>query len=538
MSKVVVVPVTGAQNLSAINENFQTLADTLNNRVFFRDNPVGEPNQVITDVDMNGQRIYNLPQPISPSEPVRYQDLGDITVLTDAAREYADAAELSNHEATLRALEALASANLASTSATNAANSATLASNSADSAGLSAIEAANSATAAEDAASRADRVPQTSATGAAIIPEGTELERPSPLPATGLLFRGNTVTGVPEWYDRVNSVWKKLDGGTGELFEYSWHNGPRSSIDSGKVATDGQQLLLLTHPDVCQAIWDGKQYAVSEAVWQSDPTKRNCWSTGDGTSWVRVPDLNAAVAGTGKPFYLRGGPSELGGTSVGDAIRNITGSVSRASDTGLLLASSPVTGAFKVGTTSKPNATNAVATTGYDLGFDASLTVPTADENRVKTAYGVLTVRVFTEISNVGALDAGQLATQLSIVDAQLQTLDSDIDFTFIYPNGGNSTTPATIVSNSRYISANPFPGYNVLTEVQIKTTGNWFSPGWSSNNTNAFGTTAGLDGNDIVVQTGTSGVTAANALTGASAVVGTAPTSAQVRVKVWKLRG
>lgn len=37
----------------------------------------------------------------------------------------------------------------------------------------------------------------------------------------------------------------------GELFNYSWHNGPRSSIDVGRVPTDGQPLLLLTHPDVC-----------------------------------------------------------------------------------------------------------------------------------------------------------------------------------------------------------------------------------------------------------------------------------------------
>lgn len=100
MSKVVVVPVTGSQNLSAINDNFQTIADALNDQVLFRDNPSGEPNQVVTDVDMNNKRIYNLPPPISPSEPVRYQDLGDVTALTEIAKEYAEAAEASAQQAT------------------------------------------------------------------------------------------------------------------------------------------------------------------------------------------------------------------------------------------------------------------------------------------------------------------------------------------------------------------------------------------------------------------------------------------------------
>lgn len=124
MSKVVIVPVTGAQNLSAINDNFQTIVDALNEQVLFRDNPSGEPNQVVTDVDMNGKRIYNLPQPISPSEPVRYQDLGDITALTDTAREYAESAEASNQSAQTAKNTAVESASLALSAKNDAAESA------------------------------------------------------------------------------------------------------------------------------------------------------------------------------------------------------------------------------------------------------------------------------------------------------------------------------------------------------------------------------------------------------------------------------
>lgn len=127
MSKVVVVPVTGAQNLTAINDNFETLADVLNNQVLFRTNPEGEPNEVTTDVDMNNRRIYNLPQPISPSEPVRYQDLGDVTALTETARGYAEDAEASAQAASI-------SLSLAQASATSSAGSAAAASASSSSA--------------------------------------------------------------------------------------------------------------------------------------------------------------------------------------------------------------------------------------------------------------------------------------------------------------------------------------------------------------------------------------------------------------------
>lgn len=75
MSKIVLTPVTGADNLSTLNENFGKIADNLNNKVLYRNNPQGEPNQLQNDVDMNGYRIYNLPKPVYPSEPVRLSDI-------------------------------------------------------------------------------------------------------------------------------------------------------------------------------------------------------------------------------------------------------------------------------------------------------------------------------------------------------------------------------------------------------------------------------------------------------------------------------
>lgn len=78
MSKVNLVPVTGAQNVSAINDNFEKVAEALNDKVLYRDNPRNEPNQMGNDMDMNGKRIYNLPEPIFDHEPVRKKEMGDV----------------------------------------------------------------------------------------------------------------------------------------------------------------------------------------------------------------------------------------------------------------------------------------------------------------------------------------------------------------------------------------------------------------------------------------------------------------------------
>ena len=376
------------------------------------------------------------------------------------------------------------------------------------------------------------RVVETAATGAALLPSGTTAQRPDPtLHPSDLLVRGNTDTGKPEWYNRAKSAWQPFGDAGGELFNYAWHNGPRSSIDVGRVATDGQQLLLLTHPDVCQAIWAGKQHAVDESEWQSDPSKRNCWSRGDGTSWVRVPDLNAAVAGTGKPFYLRGGSDALNATSVGDAMREIVG------ETGAGTGSN-ANGVFQLKRSYSGAGQN--SQTCYVNEFKASRVVPVADEFRVKTAYGVWTVRVFTEVSNTGALDAGQLATQLGVVDAKAQALDANTGFTIIYPNGGTQASPASVAINSRYVESNPFAGFPIMCSVELSYAGEWSEVKMGGSGSAPDGADAGQNNNSsIVLVTGTQYIITANAFHYFS---GTRPganvtSGLPCRIKVWKLK-
>lgn len=75
MSKINYSSTNGGYNLAVINQNFATTADLLNNKVLWRDNPSGEPNQMFNDLDMNSNRIINLPEPIAGTEPLRKQDL-------------------------------------------------------------------------------------------------------------------------------------------------------------------------------------------------------------------------------------------------------------------------------------------------------------------------------------------------------------------------------------------------------------------------------------------------------------------------------
>lgn len=422
---------------------------------------------------------------------------------------------------------------------------------SAGSAGSSADRAEAAADAAEGVLANA--VTRTSPTGAAVLPEGPQTDRPDPVPEAGLVIRLNSTSGKPEWFNRVKAAWQPFGTDGGELFSYAWHNGPRSSIAAltpGRIPADGQQITLLQYPDAVQAVLTGKQNAVTEAVWQADPSKRNCWSLGDGATWVRVPDLNAVQVGTGKPFYLRGGPDELNGTSVGDAIRNIVGSINHANNHpsgnfGFVNKTyGAASGAMKLGASSANSIQGLAGEPGYAIEFDASRTVPTADENRVKTAYGVMTVRIFTEAANASSVDAATLATQLAVVDAKAQALDAATGFTILYPNGGTAAAPANVSVSTRYVIANPFPGSYVMCVPQVLWNGIWADPGWDGNTGTggqAAGVRAGVANTDVIVQTANQALLVASIHGGNLHAVppGTVvSTPLPCRVLCWKLKG
>ena len=58
--KISLTQPTSGYNLAAINDNFAKLQDEFQSKVLYRNNPVGEPNTMEVDLDMNGKSIYNV----------------------------------------------------------------------------------------------------------------------------------------------------------------------------------------------------------------------------------------------------------------------------------------------------------------------------------------------------------------------------------------------------------------------------------------------------------------------------------------------
>ncbi len=78
MAKITLDNITsGFQSTSQVNNNNTDIANNLNNKVLYRDNPAGETNQMENLLDMNSNKIINLPSPVDDTEPARFIDIKD-----------------------------------------------------------------------------------------------------------------------------------------------------------------------------------------------------------------------------------------------------------------------------------------------------------------------------------------------------------------------------------------------------------------------------------------------------------------------------
>ena len=59
MAKITLSNVASGYNRQSINTNFEEIETALEDKVLYRDNPTGEPNQMEQDIDMNGNSILN-----------------------------------------------------------------------------------------------------------------------------------------------------------------------------------------------------------------------------------------------------------------------------------------------------------------------------------------------------------------------------------------------------------------------------------------------------------------------------------------------
>jgi len=70
--------VSGYRSNATVNANNDLIEEALNNGVLYRNNPTGEPNQMLNPLDMNSNAIINVGVSDASSSLVTRQDLADL----------------------------------------------------------------------------------------------------------------------------------------------------------------------------------------------------------------------------------------------------------------------------------------------------------------------------------------------------------------------------------------------------------------------------------------------------------------------------
>ncbi|AXY86120.1 putative tail fibers protein [Escherichia phage vB_EcoM_IME392] len=238
--------------------------------------------------------------------------------------------------------------------------------------------------------------------------------------------------------------WSIDQMGAGNLLEVKWVSSRKllgSPLWGGFVAADGGIFSRILYPDTWAAVNAGLVQVCPEADWVADPTKRHCYTTGDGTTTFRVPDLNGAYRHPSDSsknsipgLFLRGDNGSDYGYVQRNAAPNITGIIQgRTSGTygrlfsqstinsGALQTSDENGGEFATGTVTASTPSDRMS----KLLFDASKSLTPgaeaygraepngapADEVRPNSAVGCYAIRLQGRVVNPGTVDL------LSLVD-------------------------------------------------------------------------------------------------------------------------
>lgn len=234
-----------------------------------------------------------------------------------------------------------------------------------------------------------------------------------------------------------------------------WFNCPRSAIPDGWVTGDGQLGQRADFPELWAMIDTGRLNKVSDNSWVNGYgiaggtgwTFRSSYSTGNAPDNFRFPDLNGktpisagvhmqspVLRGDG---YNMGQSSGYNGSTLGDAIRNITGDGMYGQDAdGTQKNNSLFNGAiyydYSAITLDDVNAMSWTAYWNargwYKLKFDASKVVPVSNENRPVSAFGVYAIKARGGTSTIPA--QGAPATLLANQFNGSQKIIGDLEVT------------------------------------------------------------------------------------------------------------
>lgn len=232
----------------------------------------------------------------------------------------------------------------------------------------------------------------------------------------------------------------------------------------GTVYADGQLLSRAVYPTLWAKVDAGEVPVVDEAVWQSTPGKRGCYTKGTDSTNFRVPDYNGVSVGSIKAPVFRGD----GGLTPGDIQRsgvpNVKGQITGSSD-----RSAPawfngrVTPPFEIINRGQNSyAPQDVSSAGGDaqLGFNLSLNSTVYQdgltEARMNSMVIVWVIRTHGVVNNPGSVDAAVLASRVEQVYTELRAaVDNNI---------------AQMKSGQRYIR-NVFTGLTANGQLSTGTT-------------------------------------------------------------------
>lgn len=334
----------------------------------------------------------------------------------------------------------------------------------------------------------------------------------------------------------------------------------RTAIPIGQAPADGQIIEngRALYPDAWAAIQSGLVPVCTEAEWLANPSKRGCYTTGDGRTNFRVPDYNGKSDGALGAVVFRGDGKNAAtaGDIQGDCIREIEGKIELISG-----SDEPLSVADVSKFTSVPNSAleinkvpfahklgGAEGSGGGISGFNfkASRAVPTGPENRMVNVAGCWSIRLFGAVQNTGSTDAAALATAIASLSSRVAALEARKSTCLVNAVGTGAPhetveaqLPANVTKNSRYVLPNPF-GNNTPVDcwAELFINGNWAKVGYAYEPSSGGYVTAAsyVQGKGIVVQTGGSAVASTSANTGGGHGTATTTASAPCRVFVSKL--
>jgi len=192
----------------------------------------------------------------------------------------------------------------------------------------------------------------------------------------------------------------------------------RAKIPAGWAPLDGQTISRATYPDACAAFLAGAVPLVQEADWLADPTFRAGYTAGDGTSTVRLPDLNGKFQGSLGAVFLRGdGAMSTGvpGKLQVDQLQSHGHLINLKTER--LVGTGTAAGRADYGEGTGPQYSTVEP---YNGRFGT--------ETRPLNATGCWVLKLAGAVLNAGQLDAQRLASDLALVSAEMQTLKAQLD--------------------------------------------------------------------------------------------------------------